>query len=278
MLGAVLGDIIGSPYEFTQNNIKTTQFPLLSEKSHFTDDTVMTIAVAAGAMNSLGADTDTIRQAITEAMRKYGKLYPWAGYGQKFFFWLISKNPAPYGSWGNGSAMRVSSIAWLYDDLETVTNLAKVSAEITHNHPEGIKGAQATADTIFLARSGASKEAIKKHIEDQYHYNIDRTPEMIRPGYYHIESCEKTVPEAITAFLFSHDFESAVRIAVSLGGDSDTLTAITGSIAEAAYGIPDWLKQEGISRLEQPLIEVYQRFDELIGGTGGEIDKMFNLR
>ena len=261
MLGAILGDIIGSPYEFTQNNIKTTEFPLFSENSHFTDDTVMTVAVAEGLLNG-GGDTERTRDEVITAMRKYGRMYPWAGYGQRFVLWLASKDPAPYGSYGNGSAMRVSSAAWLYNDLATVEQIATISAEVSHNHPEGIKGAQATAAAIFMARKGESKAAIKEYIQSRHGYDVSRTPEMIRPGYRHVESCQETVPEAIIAFLHSTGFEDAVRIAVSLGGDSDTLAAITGSIAEAAYGIPDALRQEALDRLDAPLLAVYERFKE----------------
>jgi ADP-ribosylglycohydrolase len=264
MLGAILGDIIGSPYEFTQYNIKTTEFSLFSEGSQFTDDTVMTLAVAEGLMNG-GNDEESAKAEIIAAMLKYGKMYPKAGYGKRFGFWLFAaKDPAPYNSYGNGSAMRVSSVAWLFNDLTTVERFARASAEVTHNHPEGIKGAQATAAAIFMARQGESKEVIKRYIEERYGYDLSRTPEMIRPGYTHVETCQQTVPEAITAFLFSTGFENAVRLAVSLGGDSDTLAAITGSIAEAAYGIPEELKKEALSRLDAPLVAVYQHFAEKV--------------
>jgi ADP-ribosylglycohydrolase len=262
MLGAILGDIIGSPYEFTQNNIKTTEFPLFCEKSHFTDDTVMTVAVAEALMNCGDNTEDAIKAELVVAMRKYGKLYPWAGYGQKFMLWLCSKDPKPYGSYGNGSAMRVSPVAWLFDDLPTVERIAKISAEVTHNHPEGIKGAQATAGAIFMARKGESKDAIKNYIETRYGYDLTRTPEMIRSVSVHVESCQQTVPEAITAFLHSDGFEHAVRLAVSLGGDSDTIAAITGSIAEAAYGVPEELQKEALSRLDAPLLAVVRLFQE----------------
>ena len=261
MLGAILGDIIGSPYEATRNNIKTTDFPLFSERSHFTDDTVMTIAVAEGLMHS-GNDEEGAQAEIIAAMRKYGKMYPGAGYGVNFREWIFSREPEPYGSYGNGSAMRVSSVAWLFDDLETVERFARISAAVTHNHPEGIKGAQATAAAIFMARTGETLAAIKRCIEERYGYNLSRTPDMIRPGYVYNPTCQQTVPEAITAFLHSNGFENAIRIAVSLGGDSDTLAAITGSIAEAAYGVPEELKEQALSRLKEPLLAVYRRFAE----------------
>ena len=261
MLGAILGDIIGSPYEFTQYNIKTTDFPLFSEKSQFTDDTVMTLAVAEGLMNS-NYDMGLAHAEVTAAMRQYGRMYHWAGYGQMFARWLCAREPKPYGSYGNGSAMRVSSVGWLFDDLATVEQFAQISAEVTHNHPEGIKGAQATAAAIFMARRGEAHTAIRQYITERYGYDLSRTPEMIRPVYTHVESCQQTVPEAIIAFLHSDGFENSIRIAVSLGGDSDTLAAITGSIAEAAYGVPEVLKQEALHRLDAPLIAIYQRFAE----------------
>ncbi len=261
MLGAIIGDIVGSPYEFTQNNIKTTNFPLFSEQSHFTDDTVMTVAVAEGILNSDG-DEPKARAEVIAAMRKYGRMYPWAGYGQRFFLWLSSPTPAPYGSYGNGSAMRVSSVAWLFDDLAEVERFAQISAAVTHNHPEGIKGAQAVAAAVYLARTGAAREDIKRYIEERFRYDLSRTPEMIRPGYVHVETCPQSVPEAIIAFLHSDGFENALRLAVSLGGDSDTIAAITGSLAEAAFGIPEALQQEALSRLDEPLRAVWQRFEE----------------
>jgi ADP-ribosylglycohydrolase len=262
MLGAIIGDIVGSPYEFTHNNIKTKDFPLFSEDSHFTDDTVMTIAVAAAMLDGAG-DPDKTRTEVVRVLRAYGNLYPGAGYGQKFSHWLDAKEAQPpYGSYGNGSAMRVSSVAWLFDDLETVELFAEISAAVTHNHPEGIKGAQATAAAIFLARTGQGKAEIKQYIATRYAYDLGRTPEQIRPDYVHVESCQETVPEAIIAFLHSDGFEDALRVAVSLGGDSDTLAAITGSIAEAAYGVPPYIKQKALSFLDQPLLDIYQRFAE----------------
>ena len=176
--------------------------------------------------------------------------------------WLFLEGNEPYNSWGNGSAMRVSSIAWLYDDLETVRAMTRVSAEVTHNHPEGIKGAEATASAIFLARTGKSKAAIKAYIEETFGYDLSRTCDEIRPNYHHVESCQETVPEAITAFLEGESFEDVIRTAVSLGGDCDTLTCIAGSIAEGFYGVPEDLKQECRNRLPAQLLKVLSRFDE----------------
>ena len=239
MYGAILGDIIGSPYEFNRGP-KSKEFPLFVEESVFTDDTVMTIAVADAFLHlPHGFTEEEARAALTASMRLYGRKYWKAGYGQRFFQWLISKNPEPYNSYGNGSAMRVSAAAWLFDDLQEVRRCARLSAEVTHNHPEGIKGAEAVAGAIYLARTGSSKEDIKRYICTQFGYDLSRTCNEIRPGYRHVESCQETVPEAITAFLEGENFEDVIRTAVSLGGDCDTLTAIAGSIAEGFYGVPE---------------------------------------
>ena len=259
MIGAILGDIIGSPYEFDQGN-KSKDFPLFSERSTFTDETVMTLAVAQGFLDAgKNADDETVRQSIIRSMRELGRRYPNAGYGGQFRWWLRSHDPQPYNSWGNGSAMRVSSAGWLFDDLEGVLRAAMLSAEVTHNHPEGIKGAQATAAAIFLARTGHSKAEIKSYIEDTFHYDLSRTCDEIRPTYRHVESCQETVPEAITAFLEGNSFEDVIRTAVSLGGDCDTLTAIAGSIAEGFYGVPEDLRTECLARLPEDLRAIVER-------------------
>ena len=242
MLGAILGDIVGSPYEFDHNNYKHKDFPLLSEKSHFTDDTVMTVAVAVGLIDGKGLPERTFCAGQHE-MRFWGLEYRHAGYGGMFRRWLHAENPNPYGSFGNGSAMRVSAAGWLFDTLDKTLEMAKVTAEVTHNHPEGIKGAQATAAVIFLAR----------------------TCDEIRPTYHHVETCQETVPEAIIAFLESVSFEDALRNAVSLGGDSDTLACITGGIAEAFYGMPQELRDETLKRLPEDIREGYELFRWNIG-------------
>ena len=264
MYGAILGDIIGSPYEFDQGD-KTKDFPLFVETSEFTDDTVLTIAVADAFFNSMDdnslLDDELVKNTLIYAFKKYGKAYPHAGYGARFSMWLLINNPAPYNSLGNGSAMRVSSVAWLFDTLDEVRRAARLSAEVTHNHPEGIKGAESTASAIFLARTGHSKEEIKEYIENEFHYNLSHTCDEIRPNYYHNETCMQTVPEAITAFLEGSSFEDVIRTAVSLGGDCDTLAAIAGSIAEAFYGIPDELKEECHNRLTPDLLEVLEKFN-----------------
>jgi len=256
MIGAILGDIIGSPYEFDQGD-KTKDFPLFSKNSQFTDDTVMTVAVAEALLSiDRDADTKTIRQAITASMQKWGWEYPRAGYGSRFRYWLLADNPQPYNSWGNGSAMRVSSVGWMYDSLARTLEVAKATAEVSHNHPEGIKGAQATAATIYLARNGSDKESIRKYITESFGYDLTRTCDEIRPDYYHVESCQETVPEAIIAFLEGESFEDVIRTAVSLGGDCDTLTCIAGSIAEAFYGIPEELDIECQKRIPQEMLSV----------------------
>lgn len=258
MYGAILGDIIGSPYEFDRGN-KSKEFPLFSEESTYTDDTVMTIAVAEAFMDA-PEDESEIKKRLVASMQKWGHRYPGAGYGLRFCDWLEADEPQPYNSFGNGSAMRVSSVAWLYNDLDTVRRMARLSAEVTHNHPEGIKGAEATASAIFLARTGHSKAHIKAYIEDNFQYDLDRTCDEIRPNYRHVESCQETVPEAITAFLEGVSFVDVIRTAVSLGGDCDTLTCIAGSIAEGFYGVPEDLQQECHHRLSSTLLEVLERF------------------
>ena len=260
MYGALLGDMIGAPYEFDRGN-KSKEFPLFCENSRFTDDSVMTIAVAEALLDSRFLDDDSIRAALIKSMRKWGKKYPDAGYGRKFLCWLREKDPKPYGSCGNGSAMRVSAAGWLFDTLEETREKARLTAEVTHDHPEGIKGAEATSSAIFLARTGHSKDEIRDYIVQEFGYDLSRTCDQIRPSYYHNESCQKTVPEAITAFLEGTDFEDVIRTAVSLGGDCDTLTCIAGSIAEAFYGVPAILKAECRRRLPEDMAYVLGRFD-----------------
>ena len=264
MYGAILGDIIGSPFEFDQGN-KSKEFPLFSKNSTFTDDSVMTIAVGYAFLDAQpNADIEWIRRRLISSMKQYGRMFPYAGYGGMFRRWLKCDDPQPYGSFGNGSAMRVSSVAWLYNDIETVRSMARLSAEVSHNHPEGIKGAEATASAIFLARTGRSKAEIKAYIENEFGYDLSRTCDEIRPGYHHVETCQETVPEAITAFLEGESFEDVIRTAVSLGGDCDTLTCIAGSIAEGFYGVSEQLKQECLNRLPDELKTVLEQFDKHI--------------
>lgn len=266
MYGAILGDIIGSVYEFTINNIKTKEFNLFSEKSHFTDDTVMTIAVAEVMIeDDIGKmSEDNLKDKLISSLQKWGRKYPWAGYGMRFVGWLTSNNPKPYNSFGNGSAMRVSSVGWLFDNIETTRKMAKLTAEITHNHSEGIKGAESIAAAIYFARKGYSKDFIKNYIINEFGYDFSRNCDEIRVNYIHIESCQETVPEALTAFFEGNSFIDVIRTAVSLGGDCDTLTCIAGSVAEAFYGIDDELKKECVKRLPSNLAEVLFRFKSKI--------------
>lgn len=250
LCGAIAGDIIGSVYEFSP--FKSTEFSLFCYSSEFTDDTVMTVA---------NADWLLSRDSLFGIMQDWGNRYPTAGYGGMFLNWLQNYDPQPYNSFGNGSAMRVSPVGWAFDTLEKTLEAAKQSAEVTHNHPEGIKGAQATAACIFLARTGKSKQEIKEYIENTFGYNLSRTCDEIRPSYYFDVTCQGSVPESIIAFLDSTDFESAIRLAVSLGGDADTMGAITGGIAEAFYGgVPEHIRKEVQKRLPKEFINVMQEF------------------
>jgi ADP-ribosylglycohydrolase len=225
MLGAIAGDIIGSVYE--HNPIKAKEFPLFNRECHFTDDSVLTVAIAKAIMDS---------ESYLEAVCEVGRRYPYSGYGGQFLRWLFSDDTTPYNSWGNGSAMRVSPVGYAFDTSEAVLLEASRTAEISHNHPEGIKGAQATALAVFLARTTLDKETIRTEVTERFGYDLNRTVEMIRPEYSFDVSCQGTVPEAIIAFLDSDSYEDAIRNAISLGGDSDTLACITGGIAEAYYG------------------------------------------
>ena len=265
MYGAILGDIIGSPYEFDRGK-KTKNFPLFSRKSEFTDDSVMTVAVAEALATSMDEhaihDETSVKRRLVASMKAWGAKYPYAGYGGRFFHWLFSSDTKPYGSYGNGSAMRVAAAGWMMDSLEETRELAAWTAEVTHNHPEGIKGAEATAAAIYLARTGSTKAEIKDYVVREFGYDLSRTCDEIRPGYYHVESCQETVPEAITAFMEGEDFEDVIRTAVSLGGDCDTLTCIAGSIAEAFYGVPEELKAECLNRIPEDMAAVVKRVME----------------
>jgi ADP-ribosylglycohydrolase len=252
VLGAVIGDIIGSVHEFI--GTKTADFPLFDERCYFTDDTVLTVAVADCLLS--GA-------SYVDKFHEYTKAYPGRGYGLGFKRWVDGGSREPYNSWGNGSAMRVSPVGFAFDTLEATLAEAKRSAEVTHNHPEGIKGAQATAAAIFLARQRKTKKEIREAIAKTFGYDLDRTCGEIRPSYRFNESCQGTVPEAIVAFLDSSDYEDAVRLAVSLGGDADTLACITGGIAEAFYGgVPRKIRSQGWPRLDHRLRGVIELFYE----------------
>ncbi len=250
MIGAIAGDIIGSVYEW--NNIKTKQFELFDPRCVFTDDSVLTIALAESILNN---------ESYTTLLKNYYQRYPDAGYGGYFHHWARSANPKPYNSWGNGAAMRISPVGFAFGKLEDVLDKARKYTEITHDHPEGIKGAQATASAIFLARTGAAKKEIKEYLEREFKYNLSKTLDEIRPAYGFDASCQGTVPQAITAFLESRDFEDAIRNAVSLGGDSDTLACITGGIAQAFYkGVPKFISEKVMQILNEDLRKVTEKF------------------
>lgn len=249
MLGAVIGDMIGSRFEF--QNYKSKDFELWTPDSNYTDDTICTVAVAEWVLSGCRYDLNAIMQ---KWCRRYP--YPMGAYGARFNQWIWSENPEPYHSFGNGSAMRVSAIGWAFDKLTDTLNFAHDSAAITHNHPEGIKGAQATAAAIFWARTGESKQFIRQNITEWFGYDLSWTCNDIRPDYDFNETCQGTVPQAIMAFLESDCFEDAIRLAISLGGDSDTLAAITGSIAEAFYrGIPERILKPVQERLPEEMME-----------------------
>ena len=255
IIGAIAGDIIGSTREF--NQIKTKDFNLFERRSMFTDDTIMTLAVA----NWLIKDKVS-KKVLVDELKYWGLKYPNAGYGGMFINWLSQDSPQAYGSWANGSAMRVSPCAWVGDSLEEVQNLAYKSAAVTHNHPEGIKGALATADAIYLARIGANKDEIRQHVEIRYDYDLSRSVDEIRPSYSFDVSCAGSVPESIICFLEARNFEDTVRNAVSLGGDADTQEAIAGSIASAYWDVPNEIAYKSINRLDYDLLDVLIEFEE----------------
>lgn len=256
MLGAVIGDIVGSRFEW--HNIKTKDFEFFTNSCHFTDDTVMTIAIA-DALLSCNGDYSSLSSKVIKCMQEYGKLHPNAGYGGHFRDWIYSSDPQPYNSWGNGSAMRVSPCGFIAKNLEEAEALAGITAAVTHNHPEGIKGAKATAAAIYLAKSGKSIDEIRKYITDNY-YDIDFTLDDIRADYKFDVSCQGSVPQALEAFFESKDFEDAIRNAISIGGDSDTIAAITGGVAEAYYGLSTDLEVNAVSFLSPDLKKVFNRF------------------
>ena len=250
MIGSIAGDIIGSVYE--QNPIKTKDFPLFDSRSRFTDDSVLTAGVALAILEG---------RPYQDTVRSLGREHSNAGFGGSFIQWLLSDNPQPYNSWGNGAAMRVSPVGFAFSDPETVLSEAEKTAEISHNHPEGIKGAQATAMSVFLARTGHGKEEIRSEIARRFGYDLNRTVESIRPAYSFDISCQGTVPEAIIAFLDSDSYEDAVRNAVSLGGDSDTLACITGGISEAYYKeVPSSIRKTVKNMLTTDLLRITEAF------------------
>jgi ADP-ribosylglycohydrolase len=259
MLGAIAGDIIGSLYEGMHRNIRTTEFPLFRDRSHFTDDTVLTVAVADAILHGT---------PYYEKLKEYYGLYPGAGYSGAFKRWARSDSVEPYNSFGNGSAMRVSAAGFAFDSIEDVLSEAKKIAEVTHNHPEGIRGAQATAAAVFMARTGAGKEEIRQCVQGAFGYDLSESIDSLRTWYaldYNLLyiSCQKSVPPAIIAFLDSEDFEDAIRKVVSIGGDTDTLACITGGIAEAFYGgVPRDIQDQVVARLDERLSLVLLEFTE----------------
>lgn len=262
MLGTILGDAIGEPFEFT--DFKSKDFPLFTDNPRFTDDSLMSLAIANALMYSgLTLSTSDLKYFFVHEMQRLGRKYPDAGFGGMFSEWLFSEDPKPYNSYGNGSAMRVSPVGFLYSNhtLEQCRKIARASAEPTHNHPEGIKGAEATASAIWLALNNESKQYIKHYIEQEFSYDLSRKLDDIRPTYKFYVSCQKSVPEAIICFLEGTSFEDTIRNCVSLGGDSDTQAAIAGGIAQAYFGIPEPLQGKVYEILKhKDLIDIYEKF------------------
>ena len=258
MYGAILGDIIGSRFEFDRGGW-SKEFKLLTPDDNWTDDTVMTVAVAEALMDvGSEASVDEIEAECIKSMQRWGKKYPDAGYGGRFRGWLGSKNPRPYGSYGNGSAMRVSAAGWLYDSLERTREVARATANVTHNHPEGIKGAECTAAVIYLARTGWEKESIERYVVKEFGYDFSESLEEMRARHRHDESCQDALPKALRSFFDGNSYEDVVRNAVSLGGDTDTIAAIAGAMAEAFFDMPISLRAECLHRIEKEMSEVIE--------------------
>jgi len=267
ILGAIVGDMCGSLYEFgysTKGPMKEYDFPLFSEGSVFTDDSVMTLAVADALLKSYAEGNQPVSYALVESMRELGRRYPRAGYGGRFMNWLESPiaHPRPYLSFGNGSGMRVSPVGWAFDTLGEVELVAAESAKVTHNHPEGIRGAQAIAACVLLARQGKGKQQIREYVRERFGYALDFAIDELRPTYTFDVTCQGSVPQAITAYLESTSFEDAIRRAVSLGGDADTIGEMAASIAQAEYGVPEEIEAEARKRLPADLLAVNDRFCE----------------
>lgn len=258
LYGAIIGDIAGSRFEF--NNWRSKDFQIFSEDSFFTDDTLMTLAVAVGLAKSWKDGYKKLSTNTIKSMQEIGQPYPYAGWGGNFHHWMYSKKPQPYNSFGNGAAMRVSAVGWFAQDTAEVINLSRAVTEISHNHEEGIKGAESVAMLIYFARLGADKAVLRSIANNYYHWHF--TLDEIRDTYEFNETCQDTVPQAMEAFFESNSFEDAIRLAVSVGGDSDTLAAITGSIAEAFYGVPEWMKKEARGYLNKPLLDLLDQIDK----------------
>ena len=258
MLGALVGDIIGSVYEF--HNTESIDFELFTPWSSFTDDSVMTLAVAKWLIE----DDEHTKHHLIRCMQELGRRYPRAGYGESFGWWLRQDNPQPYNSWGNGAGMRVSPVGLYAKTLDEALALAAITASVSHNHPEGVKGAQAIATSVFLCKEGKSKEEIKEYVEKTFGYDLHRTIAEIRPRYGFDVSCQGSVPEAIIAFLEGNSFEEVIRLAISLGGDSDTIGCMAGAIAACMYPIPDYMTEKCDSILTDDLREIKDQFLEMI--------------
>lgn len=258
MLGALVGDIVGSFYEFY--NTKRTDFELFNDISRYTDDSVMTLAVAKWLVED---EAHTIHYLIY-CMQELGHLYPYAGYGGHFMGWLFNDDPQPYNSWGNGAGMRVSPVGLYAKTIDEALALAALTASVTHNHPEGVKGAQAIATSVFLCKQGKSKQEIKEYVEKTFGYNLNRTIAEIRPEYEFDVSCQGSVPEAIIAFLEGNSFEEVIRLAISLGGDSDTIGAMAGAIAACMYPIPDDIAKRCNDILTDDLREIKDKFITMV--------------
>jgi len=262
MYGAILGDIIGSPYEFDRGD-KTKKFPLFSEFSHYTDDSVLSLAVAKALLDSgTHPEESLVKKNLIYELRYFARKYCYLECGGRFRIWLLEPIPVPYNSYGNGSAMRVSAAGWLYDSIEETRRVARWTAEVTHNHPEGIKGAEFVASVIYLARTGHSKNEILSYVTSEFDYDLSKTCDEIRPDYYHQEDCPNTVPQAFAAFIEGRNYKDTIRNAVSLGGDCDTVACIAGSMAEAMYRVPFMLKQEVNNSLPDELLQILYRFEK----------------
>ena len=265
-VGAIVGDIAGSRHEF--NNIKSKEFELLADNCYITDDSILTIATMKALMDGGTAEHfaksyRTIARSNLFTKDLHGVSYG-AGYGARFFRWVMTKDAKPYDSFGNGAPMRVGPVAWFYDDLDDVERVAEISASVSHNHPEGIKGAKSVAGAILLARMGKDKPSIKKYVEQRYGYDLDFTLDEIRDSYEHSEASQDTVPQAMVAFLEGRDFEDVIRNAVSIGGDSDTIAAIAGSIAEAFYRVPDYVHERTLKYVPSHLLDIVSSFNETL--------------
>lgn len=275
MLGAICGDIVGSVYE--GNNIKEKKFQLFRDESCFTDDSVMTIAISKACCEySKNKDEVIFKSNCIKFMHELGRKYINAGYGGTFIRWLLCDNPQPYNSYGNGSAMRVSSVAYVSETLEEAEKLAKLSAEVSHNHPCGIAGAQAVAGSLWILMHEGNKEMVKKYVESKY-YKLDFKIDDIRENYKFDVSCQGSVPQAIEAFLEAEDYEDSIRTAISLGGDSDTIAAITGGLAEAYFGMPKEMKAKTLKYLpldlRQSVINFYDVVQKKKTNIKNEINK-----